>query len=147
MFAKCNKVFKRVQYLVWCVCSRSIFALYWMVWISSWLKMHWMLNCRHVRSQFANVWLFPTAVARFFLFTLFSFKFSHRMCTLPQPMMLLLSLLTATMCHKVGKYCYKCFRWLCGRVWLCVCIQWYARLCVNELPRKPRITNAALSYT
>lgn len=27
-----------------------------------------MLNCRHVRSQFANVWLFPTAVASVLFF-------------------------------------------------------------------------------
>lgn len=73
---------------------------------------------------------FQRLLLDFFLFTLFSFKFSHRMCTLPQPMMLLLSLLTATMCHKVGKYCYKCFRWLCGRVWLCVCVFNDMRACV-----------------
>lgn len=74
------------------------------------VEMHscsFCVNCldRHERSDFIFAIVFG-----FFQRLLLS-----RVCTLPQPMMLLLSREnSATMCHKVGKYCNKCLWHSCA---------------------------------
>lgn len=105
VFAKCNNVFNVCSIYFRCVCSRSIFALYWTVWISFATQMCTVCWITVMCDPFISAMVLAFSNGCCLFLSSCAHCLSQWCCCCRY---------SATMCHKVGKYCYKCFGW-----WLC----------------------------